>query len=352
MFNQIHHILISSEAVSVQNALDKFSSTTYKYSKCAVCETENTPNVMTNFICPKLLIFDLSHIFKRSSLKSIDEEIQISGFKFILFGIIYSRHSDCHYISRFFRSNDILKRKCYHYDGLSTGGKIYEIKCKGPCEPNITLNRNSRYSATVIFYVNQSEISNYATTEISSDMKTYIRENDIEEVSESDPIQTQFDNVLEPVSKLYNVICKATGKISGTSVGAPIFGELTERSMIDIFQTMTDHCNFSNKSYFIDIGSGLGNPVLHSLIHICPKISLGIECDESRFYLSMINLEAVIGAFERFQDTSIPILATFICVDATSISCFVSFLKFVFNYFLINYFLFVIQGTVYAYLFF
>ena len=52
---------------------------------------------------------------------------------------------------------------------------------------------------------------------------------------------------------------------------------------------ITDSYNLNSKSFFVDIGSGLGKPVLHAAIS-SDCLSVGIEIDKSRIVGSYVQL--------------------------------------------------------------
>jgi hypothetical protein len=97
--------------------------------------------------------------------------------------------------------------------------------------------------------------------------------------------------------------------------------------MKKVLSTMVEYCQFTRESYFLDIGSGVGKPVLHAMMSVSPVISLGIEMDRNRHFLSMINLKAIINdeSFDRFADNA-AVPANFLFTDATKLDSLVSLL--------------------------
>jgi hypothetical protein len=61
---------------------------------------------------------------------------------------------------------------------------------------------------------------------------------------------------------------------------------------------MKDHCEFDEKSLFLDIGSGMGKPNFHVAIDPGCNVSYGVELEELRWHLSLHNLSRVLQKVE------------------------------------------------------
>jgi Histone methylation protein DOT1 len=99
------------------------------------------------------------------------------------------------------------------------------------------------------------------------------------------------------VRAVYKIINQRTGAIGGNGSFGPIYGELTAGSMQKMVNLMKEHTNFDSTSLFMDIGSGIGKPNLHVSQDPGVEVSLGIECEESRWILSMNCLRGVVDIF-------------------------------------------------------
>ena len=100
--------------------------------------------------------------------------------------------------------------------------------------------------------------------------------------------------VLPSTKKVYSIINTFTGRIGGNGAGGPIYGELTIKSMQKMVQMMKSHQDLTADSRFIDVGAGLGKPNFHVAADPGCELSYGIECEETRWRLSMANLRPVL----------------------------------------------------------
>lgn len=101
------------------------------------------------------------------------------------------------------------------------------------------------------------------------------------------------------VAASYKIIQRATGSLGGNADGGAIYGELTEGSMQRIVETLKTHCQFGAEHSFIDVGSGLGKPNVHAAQDPGAIMSYGLELEELRWQLGMVNLKALLAAEEE-----------------------------------------------------
>ena len=94
--------------------------------------------------------------------------------------------------------------------------------------------------------------------------------------------------------ELYKIIQKRRAGIWGDGFNGPTYGELTEGSMQKIIDVLVQKCRFDWKSFFIDIGSGLGKPNFHVAHVVHPLLSIGVEVEELRYLLSIDNLATIL----------------------------------------------------------
>lgn len=98
------------------------------------------------------------------------------------------------------------------------------------------------------------------------------------------------------VATSYKVIQRATGSLGGNADGGAIYGELTEGSMQKIIENLRTYCQFGPEHTFIDVGSGLGKPNVHAAQDPGVVMSYGLELEELRWQLGMVNLKALLAA--------------------------------------------------------
>jgi len=81
------------------------------------------------------------------------------------------------------------------------------------------------------------------------------------------------------VKTLYSIFQRSENRVGGGEGVIGIYGSLNAASMEKILTAMHDRCGLCEQSHLIDIGSGLGRPLLHAAyIHHVGTVS-GIEID-------------------------------------------------------------------------
>jgi hypothetical protein len=100
---------------------------------------------------------------------------------------------------------------------------------------------------------------------------------------------------LEKVRKLYSAINNWTGMTGGNGNGGAIYGEMTESSMNKIILICMQVQGLGEDSAFFDVGSGLGKPNLHAAVAAKCRLSFGVELEDIRWQLSMVNLNGCIN---------------------------------------------------------
>jgi len=98
------------------------------------------------------------------------------------------------------------------------------------------------------------------------------------------------DEIYPSVKKLYRVIQRHTGKISGYGHNCSIYGEITIGSFQRVVNFLKTKLGFDQDSLFLDIGSGLGKPNFHVLLDPGVQYSFGVELEALRYSLSLHNL--------------------------------------------------------------
>ena len=96
--------------------------------------------------------------------------------------------------------------------------------------------------------------------------------------------------------------------VSGGEGCVGIYGTITRTGMHSILCAMRDVTEEWGKlgpgSTLVDIGSGLGRPLLHAMVTIGVKATFGIECDEEKvrgwlYYLICTRCFIVLPFFTR-----------------------------------------------------
>ncbi|KAJ0392676.1 hypothetical protein P43SY_006955 [Pythium insidiosum] len=97
------------------------------------------------------------------------------------------------------------------------------------------------------------------------------------------------------VTEAYKAIRKKTGALGGNGAGGAIYGEITQNSFQRVVDYMKAHCELTERSLFLDVGSGLGKPNFHVAIDPGVEVSYGIELEDLRWQLSLHNLKSVMA---------------------------------------------------------
>lgn len=93
-------------------------------------------------------------------------------------------------------------------------------------------------------------------------------------------------------NNVYRLFKKKTGSLGGAAAGGSIYGEVTERSFDRLVQMLVNQCDLDNNSIFLDIGSGLGKPNLHTSVYPGVKYSFGVEISGARWWQSLVVLKS------------------------------------------------------------
>lgn len=86
--------------------------------------------------------------------------------------------------------------------------------------------------------------------------------------------------------QMYSIIRKKNKSLGGSGAGGAIYGEMTIGTMQKIIDCMKTNLDFSKESKFLDIGSGLGKPSFHASQDPGVSLSMGIELQTERCFLS------------------------------------------------------------------
>ncbi|KAJ9513041.1 hypothetical protein QJQ45_029470 [Haematococcus lacustris] len=78
---------------------------------------------------------------------------------------------------------------------------------------------------------------------------------------------------------LYNVMQSVEAKLGGGEGVEGIYGSITQTGMQRIFESMRHNCGLDSSSVLVDIGAGLGRPLLHALVSPGIRGSFGVELD-------------------------------------------------------------------------
>jgi hypothetical protein len=118
--------------------------------------------------------------------------------------------------------------------------------------------------------------------------------------SDEEEVQDRPEDDMEKCTKtVYRLINKATGALGGNGYNGAIYGELTLGSMQTILDILVKECELDTTSRFIDIGAGLGKPSFHALESPGVALSFGVELEEIRWQLSMLNMKAFLKELKR-----------------------------------------------------
>jgi Histone methylation protein DOT1/Surfeit locus protein 6 len=114
-------------------------------------------------------------------------------------------------------------------------------------------------------------------------------------------LKTITTTIQPNVRSVYKIIKCRTGSMGGNGCFGPIYGELTIGSMQQMINYMKVYTGLNNTSFFLDVGSGIGKPIVHVAQDPGVFISYGIECEETRWMLSICGLNGIIQAVDAQQ---------------------------------------------------
>ena len=96
---------------------------------------------------------------------------------------------------------------------------------------------------------------------------------------------------------------QGSGRIGGeSSPDAPLYGEISLGSLDELVESLKEYCDLGTSSIFMDVGSGTGKPSIYLAHNPGLCCSIGIECDKTRWCLSMQNAYLIASkAFTRLN---------------------------------------------------
>eukprot|EP00197_Chlamydomonas_leiostraca_P011735 CAMPEP_0202884102 /NCGR_PEP_ID=MMETSP1391-20130828/40434_1 /ASSEMBLY_ACC=CAM_ASM_000867 /TAXON_ID=1034604 /ORGANISM="Chlamydomonas leiostraca, Strain SAG 11-49" /LENGTH=206 /DNA_ID=CAMNT_0049567231 /DNA_START=54 /DNA_END=671 /DNA_ORIENTATION=+ len=78
---------------------------------------------------------------------------------------------------------------------------------------------------------------------------------------------------------LYSAFLKAENKVGGGEGLIGIYGSMTQAGTCAIMGAMAEHAGMGPDSVLVDIGAGLGRPLLHAVLEQGVKKTYGVELD-------------------------------------------------------------------------
>ncbi|KAL3161615.1 hypothetical protein ABBQ32_010473 [Trebouxia sp. C0010 RCD-2024] len=82
------------------------------------------------------------------------------------------------------------------------------------------------------------------------------------------------------VKALYYIMQSAENKLGGGEGIEGLYGSLTRTGMQKVLHSLSKSCGLDQSSRLVDVGAGLGRPLLHALIHPGIALGFGIEIDQ------------------------------------------------------------------------
>ncbi|KAL3160311.1 hypothetical protein ABBQ38_009701 [Trebouxia sp. C0009 RCD-2024] len=82
------------------------------------------------------------------------------------------------------------------------------------------------------------------------------------------------------VKALYYIMQSAENKLGGGEGIEGLYGSLTRTGMQKVLHSLSKSCGLDQSSRLVDVGAGLGRPLLHALIHPGIASGYGIEIDQ------------------------------------------------------------------------
>eukprot|EP00892_Ulva_mutabilis_P001529 jgi/Ulvmu1/11377/UM075_0039.1 len=93
-------------------------------------------------------------------------------------------------------------------------------------------------------------------------------------------MKTGTMEVSRKIMKLYSCMESMEASLGGGGGFEGFYGSVTANGVSRVYDSMTDHCRFGRDSFLVDIGGGVGRPLVHALVQPGLKTAVGIELDE------------------------------------------------------------------------
>ncbi|GMH45995.1 hypothetical protein BSKO_13959 [Bryopsis sp. KO-2023] len=107
------------------------------------------------------------------------------------------------------------------------------------------------------------------------------------------------------IKSLYRIMQRREKSLGGGEGLVGVYGTITLTGMRLIFHALTTKCDFSHESSLVDIGAGLGRPLLHALVDPGISGAWGIELDSIKCQKAETFIER---AIEDCTSQDIPVL--------------------------------------------
>ncbi|KAK2076414.1 hypothetical protein QBZ16_000939 [Prototheca wickerhamii] len=78
-----------------------------------------------------------------------------------------------------------------------------------------------------------------------------------------------------------------------------LYGSITRTGTQKILASMVEHCGLGSESSLVDVGAGLGRPLLHALVYPGVKATLGVELDEIKVQKARVFLKQSVQRVQR-----------------------------------------------------
>lgn len=83
----------------------------------------------------------------------------------------------------------------------------------------------------------------------------------------------------KPLDRLYSLMNSIEGRLGGGEGVEGIYGSITQTGMQKVFDCLAESCGLGPRSTLVDIGAGLGRPIIHALASHGIAGGFGIELD-------------------------------------------------------------------------
>lgn len=120
----------------------------------------------------------------------------------------------------------------------------------------------------------------------------------------------------DPTAALYSAMTKAENRLGGGEGLEGVYGSITRTGTAKVLDALKEHAGLDDQSVVLDVGSGLGRPLLHALLHSRVSATYGIEVDAVKcqkaapFVGSVVKDLEALGGVHRFHPEALP---KFIC---------------------------------------
>ncbi|CAD7695618.1 unnamed protein product [Ostreobium quekettii] len=112
------------------------------------------------------------------------------------------------------------------------------------------------------------------------------------------------------VEALYHVMASIENKLGGGEGVVGVYGSITRTGIQAVVQCLVETCGMDEYSRLVDIGAGLGRPLMHAIVHPGVRSSWGVEVDIIKWEKAQVFIQQTIATLQKrgllTKDVAVP----------------------------------------------